>query len=79
MLDDLRKKKDDEKSLKKKAALKSGKLGQSTLAFAGAQVLGFEGNTGMNQRDTGYHTEQRYGGNETMGQSQSSENFGQGG
>jgi hypothetical protein len=51
MLDDLRKKRDEEKTLKKKKQLLLGKPpGQTTLGFAGAQMMGF-GNTIMNSSD----------------------------
>lgn len=64
MLDDLRKKRDEEKTQKKKKQqmiLPSKGPGQTSLGFAGAQILGF-GNTAAPNRDMGYHTAPRLGG-----------------
>lgn len=67
MLDDLRRKRDDEKTLKKsKQQLQmAGKAGATTLGFAGAQVLGFS--TNYMNRDPAFQTAPRLGGTSGIG------------
>lgn len=43
-----------------------GKAGQTSLGFAGAQIMGF-GNTIMNSKDMGYQTAPRLGGMGSQG------------
>ena len=67
MLDDLRRKRDEEKTLKKKKQQlqMAGKAGATTLGFAGAQVLGFS--TNYMNRDPGFQTAPRLGGGQVGG------------
>lgn len=56
MLDDLRKKRDEEKTSKrKKQQIMGSKPNHTTLGFAGAQILGGFGSTSLS-RDGGYQT-----------------------
>ena len=56
MLDDLRKRRDDEKTQKKKKQTQAApvKANQTSLGFAGAQIMGF-GSTSVS-KDAGYQT-----------------------
>jgi len=67
MLDDLRRKRDEEKTLKKNKQQMhmAQKGGATTLGFAGAQVLGFS--TNYMNRDPGFQTAPRLGGASGVG------------